>query len=188
MTVWNTREGYSFYEFEHRYLGNVAFELAEAELYRISQQTDQDPFLNDWKYITRDVFAFEDSARYRSMANNPANDGPLKSQAIDFLSLIPLGFGDLAALAGDHAETPRHLQVLFKKIRSTESDSTFLSSGELKSALAIRRQWLNACRWYYQSEHDLKFLHRQRTQDVCFGGKKDAAQFLDLEKTYPVGV
>lgn len=185
ITFWNAREGYSFYEFEHRYLGNAAFELAEAELYRTSQQTDQDPFFIDWKRVTRDVLAFEDSARYKTTVDNAANSTSLRSRATDFLSLIPLKFGDLAALAGDHAETPQDLLEKFNKILEGKSAPQFYAlrqDQELKRSLAIRRQWLNACRWHYQSQHTLTTSHQQRTQDVCFGGEKDIAQFLNLTK------
>ena len=140
MTFWNAREGYSFFEFEHRYLGNAAFELAEAELYPTSQQPDQDPFLIDWKHVTRGVLAFEDSARYRTTVDNATNSTSLRSRATDFLSLIPLKFGDLAALAGDHAKTPQDLLGQFNKIlegKSAPQIYALLQDQELNELLRL---------------------------------------------------
>jgi hypothetical protein len=78
--------------------------------------------------------------------------------AIRFLRDVPVRFGDLPALAGDYTETVDDLSTRVRGFRDIKSD-------EVDRIITIRRQWLNACRWYH--EHVQK-ANQPDTLDQCF--------------------
>lgn len=133
-----TRPVDAFDTFEHRYLGNATETLVIKEL-RIEKHV--------WTQKQT-----ESEQREGSRKN-------LEAQMADkFLQQVPLGFGDLAALAGDYAKSVEKLRILIEGIRD-------LSPKKAQWTLATRRQWLNACRWHHEHIHTTS---QQSNLEHCF--------------------
>lgn len=133
-----SRPADAFDTFEHRYLGNATETLVIKEL-RIEKYV--------WTQKQNESEQREDSRKN------------LEAQmAVKFLQKVPLGFGDLAALAGDYARSVEEMRKLIEGIRD-------LSPKKAQWTLATRRQWLNACRWHHDHIHKTP---QQSNLEHCF--------------------
>jgi hypothetical protein len=152
----------AFDSFEHRYLGNTTFEIVSREM-------------ADKKAPWSDI-------SLPPVANSDQRDSD-RRMAINFLKEknVPVGFGDLPALAGDFTDTVKDLREKFEgflMLRSDESTSNDVKSDVVKMILAIRRQWFNACRWFRER---IPNVNQRRMLDRCFSeitSKEQLDQFI----------
>jgi hypothetical protein len=128
--------------FEHRYLGNRAFESARS--YVAEEEKPVDP--------AKKFVAILDAV---SVTRLRFNVRPQADQiAGRLLHDLPFQFGDLAALAGDFAGDPKQLAELIHGLAGIEKDERHVRFGVSKmQALIIdsRRQWLSACKWIHRT-------------------------------------
>lgn len=123
---------YAFDYFEHKYLGDVAYDLNDKE-------TSGD-LKEDLETVKREMF--------------PTGPSPVKSPDALYrmtekaLQELPLSFGDLAALAGDHVGNVDDLEGMLNKKLGPAFWRGDAGKGELDRILVTRRHWYNACRWY----------------------------------------
>lgn len=121
--------GHAFEYFEHRYIGNLAFQDARDQLLLEGHKD----FALALDHTTTTLF---------QLAPEPTKPSKLESDFFNYMKKIPVGFGDLAALAGDHAESPEILAYFLDN--KTEEAERFI---------ATRRQWENICNWLYQASN-----------------------------------
>jgi hypothetical protein len=135
---------FPFDYFEHRYIGNDAYSKAMSEL----EKSNMD-LLRLIDSANNSLFSIPDDVRQQKYGD-----------LTELLSQVPLEFGDLSALAGDLADTPADLQDVLKAIKSGAS------AGRSYIA-ATRRQWFNACSWFYNTRSKSRFENEK--WDACFG-------------------
>ena len=142
----------AFDSFEHRYLGNTTYDIV-SKLLNIEKEPEP------WTNIPIPGAV---EADHRDLEHQMAFNFLKKAN-------VPVGFGDLPALAGDYTESVKDLRVKFDGFRGVRSE-------EVKWILAIRRQWFNACRWHH--EHISKTNQKDKL-NLCFG------EFTTLEQLVP---
>jgi len=140
---------WAFDTFEHRHLGNVAYEQAMIAVgSTLSHQAKNDLAL------------FESELNVDTKQCTASNQiKPSQCMALKALKSLPVRFGDFAALAGDHAGTPAEVYAMVQNfVRVGESKN----EKEVDRILATRRQWQRACaqmRAYYQNLSKADDLH-----------------------------
>jgi len=142
----------AFDYFEHRYIGNMAYEKARDQL--VVERGSADAFIVDL-----------DQA-----CNQLLHDACVTKKGL-YDSRIPIRFGDLAALAGDHAGTPENLNLaltpdapsfggmgdFWRSVYGTiynwmavkdriEIHNTETEADRLR---ATRMQWISMCSWMH---------------------------------------
>jgi hypothetical protein len=137
----------SFDYFEHRFIGNQAFDNAQEELH-----LKTDGVLGpDLDAVTGEPHFDKASGEHRwgLGLNRPISrepNDPIETwMVLKFLDLVPISFGDLPALAGDHAKSVEALKEILKSFADLK---TFPE--EHRRFLATRRQWWDACTWYHR--------------------------------------
>ncbi|GJL64556.1 MAG: hypothetical protein NPIRA04_32100 [Nitrospirales bacterium] len=143
---------YAFDSFEHRYIGNQAVKKLKATELAKEHSTA----LTVWE----------------TTISNMGNNKNLRKGGFNKLNFT---FGDLAAMAGDHSETPEELKMLLIILRGEEVEdtgfwdffNTHTQSGEEARIKAIRRQWNNACAWVIEKNTDWKDSQIDDTES-CF--------------------
>lgn len=138
---------WAFDTFEHRHLGNVAYEQAKRAVKgNLPQQ------------VMDDLRKFEKELEVRETPCIPSSQiKPSQCMAIKALRRIPVRFGDFAALAGDHAGTPAEVYEMVQNFVQVGKHSE-----EVTRVLATRRQWERACaqmRRYYSDGGELDGVH-----------------------------
>jgi hypothetical protein len=138
---------WAFDTFEHRHLGNVAYEQAKRAVKENLPQQVMD-----------DLDKFEKELKIDEKPCMPSSQiKPSQCMAVKALRHIPVRFGDFAALAGDHAGTPAEVYEMVQNFIHVGEDSE-----EVKRVLATRRQWQRACvqmRAYYSYGGKLDDIH-----------------------------
>ena len=140
---------WAFDTFEHRHLGNVAYEEAKRAVKKSlppQAMKDLDKFEGELNVIIDEKLCIPQS-----------QIKPSQCMAIKALERIPVRFGDFAALAGDHAGTPAEVYEMVQNFVRVGKDSE-----EVKRVLATRRQWERACaqmRLYYPEGEELDDVH-----------------------------
>jgi len=177
----------SFYEFEHRYIGNAAYTIAEKQLETDPQfnTTAGKGLLKDLNYLTRKVFHFHDQNPNLAQKKVYEVQGEL---AAAFLSLIPITFGDLSSLSADHFtdiheleqsvarfagyDSPMKLNLgeLFLEMLGNSLPPRIRYSQEFGRIIVLRKQWLSACRWHYAKTNSENPLVKPTPLPDCFGG------------------
>ena len=133
----------AFDAFEHRYIGDRAFENMKT--------------MNQWNGVLKEdwIAVLNDRGvelRTQEIEGNTIFDVYRKRQ--------PLRFGDLPALAGDHAESVEALEELLILLADRNGQNRFI---------AIRRQWEHMCIW-------LSARHTFTDLDQCPGLAFDAEE------------
>ena len=138
---------WAFDTFEHRHLGNVAYEQAKRTVEKNLPQQVRD-----------DLGKFETELEVNKTPCMPSSQiKPSQCMAIKALRRIPVRFGDFAALAGDHAGTPAEVYEMVQNFVQVGKHSE-----EVTRVLATRRQWERACaqmRRYYSDGGELDGVH-----------------------------
>ncbi len=148
---------FPFDYFEHRYIGNDAYSRAMSEL----DKSNKDLYRLINESVQNSLLTIPDGVRQQQYAD-----------LTELLTQVPLGFGDLSALAGDLAETPTDLLAILADIRRGTLDGRHYVA-------ATRRQWFNACSWFH---HARSMPRADNTKwDFCFddmpaGGKNSINQ------------
>jgi hypothetical protein len=135
---------WAFDYFEHRYLGNAAYDKAVAEY----QRRHDDPTFINALGRTADFLGFGKKI-----------DDPTDSFG-RILNDLPLRFGDLSAMAGDLAGSDKELMNLALDIKN--------GTGTRAPTLLVdsRRQWFNACKWVFRVRRGL--LGNDPDWENCF--------------------
>jgi len=129
-------KGLAFDSFEHRYIGNQAFTKLELD------KDKKNPVKQDWMEALR-LLGLEEKLDSEQSSGLPQTD------YLAYARSLPLRFGDLTALAGDHVDNPTNLLAildLLKKANDPEPKGKKVK-GEAKRFVALRRQWLSMCAW-----------------------------------------
>ena len=138
---------WAFDTFEHRHLGNVAYEQAKRAVKENLPQQVMD-----------DLDKFEAELKIDEKPCVPSSQiKPSQCMAVKALMRIPVRFGDFAALAGDHAGTPSEVYEMVQNFVQVGKHSE-----EVTRVLATRRQWERACaqmRRYYSDGGELDGVH-----------------------------
>jgi len=148
-----------FEYFEHRAVGNAALVAAYAEV--------RDHRLRSALDLTMG-----------QMGLQPVEPGaPIdRPSATSPMSIAPLGFGDLAALAGDFEETPDELAVAVTRF----AEFAHQNGHAIRDALdetwgtryavlrASRLEWLSACRWHRRVTDRVASSGTEPPVDRCF--------------------
>lgn len=164
----------AFDYFEHRYLGNHAY-LESTKDRANWNQTFKDNlrqvehelgFMGMEKEIC-DALGQPKAPTLPTFCKSGKNADHQK-QAL-MLDTIPVGFGDLSALAGDHAENSTDLEEM------VEAFAKPAPADEARQRILVtRRHWINACRWYQSSigvaKTDLQSLN------ACFANRSGTVQ------------
>lgn len=139
---------YAFDYFEHRYIGNEAYERAINEL-KSAKGIDPAFFINLEK-VAKEKAGFwkkPDQIKTKGLLNAFLYD-PKDSMAVQLLNKVPIQFGDLPALAGDFVKTPEDLNETIISIKDNVRKNAALIN-------ATRRQWYDVCRWLYRERANL---------------------------------
>lgn len=162
--------------FEHRFIGNQAFESAREELH-LKTNGVLGP---DLDAVTGEPHFDKASGKHswglglnRSISRKL--DDPIETwMVLKFLDLVPVSFGDLPALAGDHAKSVEALKEILKSFADLK---TFPE--EQRRFLATRRQWWDACTWYHR---EFKPDPTVTKVNACFDGTmQNTTVLLDSE-------
>jgi hypothetical protein len=138
----------AFDTFEHRYLGNTAYDIVSDEFLAKLPADEKHKLEIPWRQVLpQEVSIAEQKDSELGMAKRFMSDRN-----------VPVGFGDLPALAGDFVESVEALRRRFEGFVQVNPKA-------VKWILAFRRQWFNACRWHY--DHISKNTE-PRTLDNCF--------------------
>ncbi len=141
-----------FDTFEHRYIGNAAFDT-------LRDRVKLAPHIaRDWSLALAELgIQVGEPQKHQSESSGSEFDR--------YAELLPLEFGDLPALAGDHSENPGELLEILTKLvearvpKKVDALGTLLRerlpflkrvhtvSGERRRFVAIRQQWQNMCAW-----------------------------------------
>src|ERR1043165_2182387 len=147
-----TSEVMGFNTFEHRYIGNVAFDGAIDRANSTWGNSADHAGREAWGHYHTDLqsVAGEIFGR-RTFRGEPGNFET--HLAVQFLREVPFQFGDIPALAGDHAKTPNTLNEMVWAFADPtwnirQDQKRRIPSKEAPRILATRRQWMNACRWF----------------------------------------
>ena len=139
----------AFDSFEHRYIADQASTEAFQRLHQ--QPSFPKGLKTDWE---------NEISGLKSTAELQSKDSVYSA----YIQNIPLTFGDLAALGGDHAATPEALEIILNLLkRAGDSEARDCLFDELLSYMpypvhytletekerivATRRQWLAMCNW-----------------------------------------
>jgi hypothetical protein len=108
--------------------------------------------------------------------NESKTQGVYNDQSLveGYLDMIPLRFGDLAALAGDHVENEDQLKNMILEFARYP-----LEPEPGQRIIAMRSQWLSACQWYFQN---LKTEDLYKPLTDCFDNEED--QKIKYPKSY----
>lgn len=134
---------HAFEYFEHRWIGNVAYQEARG----IMEKEGFNDFIKVLDHTSAELFNVIPICK-----KVPCGE---EHDFIKYIRKIPIEFGDLSALAGDHAETPdKLLDFLDNKTR------------EAARFIATRRQWENVCTWLYQSNNNISSINATNSKNV----------------------
>jgi hypothetical protein len=139
----------AFETFEHRHIGNAAYDKVKKD-----PQVEKD---------IQDIFHFGEKPNCSRLGvPEERRGGTAKARATHLLCDVPLGFGDLSALAGDFVGSPDELATTMSQLTDlvrqlNDSKRPEPSGVDIDRLIAIRIQWLNACRWYGLSPGDRCF-------------------------------
>ena len=146
---------YGFDYFEHRYLGDAAYQRALIKEYRLEISKSSSKKNSDRKKI---IFEYLKVFPEQLWVNqDDSQDGKINCErfhyrddidvrlACHFLRQVPLTFGDLPALAGDHTGNAEKLETM---LVDPEGVSNHFLTSESARIIATRRQWFNACKWF----------------------------------------
>ncbi len=181
----------AFDAFEHRYIGNAALKNLQNQWANPSPQ-----LVRDWELALAELGI--------DVAPRPSDtSGSLRTVFDIYRSLLPLEFGDLPALAGDHSETPQELHEILKLLIAArdpnkKDDLADLTrariplpllkrkhtlNGERNRFVALRRQWQNVCAWILRdiSDSSLQWEDLPRCLEVGVSSN-DNALLTQLKK------
>jgi hypothetical protein len=143
----------AFDYFEHRYLGNKAYLTAKEQI--LLPVEARDHLVCAERLLGIEVLppgkgpvVVKDCPEKRGGREVPSNKEGRKVPSdvkdhskSDLVDQIQTSFGDLSALAGDHAQGTSDLMKMIHQFSDHDS-------GEEDRFLATRRHWVQACRWY----------------------------------------
>ena len=202
LSIYGVGVSYSYYEYEHRFIGNVVYALAYEHVKNERSNLHGNSslkFLQDLDVVTRQVLHIDDVNIHMSAHELPDNLSYntkwIKSQsdlAGNLLSILPATFGDLSSLAGDHAGGVSELHKLAEKLAGKRSviaahtdsfwnrlfpiQSVHISLpylNESERIIALRNQWMSACRWYHRKSFIKDTVAEERTLADCFGSAEE---------------